>query len=60
MRRQPALYSLIDDVIELLCERLHDVVEFNEASCLKFNIRSFQVFANEFAQVVSCPNSLAD
>ena len=40
--------SFVDDVVQLLRQCLHDLVEFNEAACLKFDIRAFQVFANQF------------
>ena len=47
------LSSLIDDLVQLLRQRFQDVVEFNEACCLKFDVRSFQLRERR-------PNSLAD
>jgi hypothetical protein len=47
--------SFVDDAVQ--CQGLRGFVKLNEAACLKFDIRSFQVVTDRLAKLVGYPNS---
>ena len=54
---EQASSSFVENAVQLLCQGLRGLVELNEAACLKFDIRSFQIVADRLAKLVGYPNS---